>query len=69
MSAPDGMALLAALRDAVRTPDGRRVVGELAVEIRRVLDGVDEHVDPVVSEAARLLARRQPRARARGGRR
>ena len=69
MSTPDGLALLSALRDALRTPDGRRVAGELAAELRRVLDGVDDGVDPVVSEAARLLARGQRRTRARGGHR
>lgn len=67
MSAPgtcDALALLVAVRDAARTLEGRRVLGELAAEIRRALDG-DDGDDPVVAEAARLLARSRRRDRAR----
>ncbi len=68
---PDGLALLRAIRDAARTPEGRYVLGELAVEVRTVLDS-DDDANPVATEAMRLLERsrrrdgvRQPRARRR----
>lgn len=40
--APDGLAVLRAVADAARTPEGHRLVGELAAEVRGALtdDGI-----------------------------
>ena len=61
---PDGLAMLRALAEAARTSEGRRIVGELAAEVRRALDDEDAE-NPVAAEAARLLARTRRRDRAR----
>lgn len=67
VSIPDPIALLKAIRDVVRTSEGRRLLGEMAAEVRRVLDA-DDSADPVAAEAARLLARARRRDRHRNRR-
>lgn len=62
MSAPtDGTALIEALRDAAKTPRGRRSIAELVNEIRRAIEGADGDLEPAAKYAAELFGRRSRR--------
>jgi hypothetical protein len=61
VNARDGIAFLAAVRDALATPDGAR----LAREIRTLAERIDDSGDPNATYASRLVARAYARAETR----